>query len=135
MQRGFIQRLAEALYRASEGKSRSEIDVLARRSAELIASKRLLRKAPALFTELETVRRAQEKKIQAVITSRHQLTPADVKAIAEHFEKIMRKEIEVELVIDPKLLGGFKVRCGDVVFDATVDRSLKQLVYHLTTKE
>jgi F-type H+-transporting ATPase subunit delta len=135
MAQTFISSFATALYRAASGKSKPEIDALTGRAAALFASKRMVKKSPLLFEALENVRLHDEKKMKAVVTSKHPLTAAELKGIAEHMQQIMKKEIEIESIVDPKLLGGFKVRCGDTVLDATLDHSVKQLAHHLTTKE
>ncbi len=135
MSQTFITTFANALYRASLGKSKTEIDAVAKRGVEVLAAKRMLRNRSAVFAALEAVRLADEKKMKAVVTSKYPLPPSDLRAIAEHMKQIMKKDIELEAFVDPNLLGGFKVRCGDTVFDATLDQSLRQLAQHLTTKE
>ncbi len=134
MSRAYIDSIAQALYSAAEGKSKAEIDAIALRASQALAVKRLLKKKTELLDALEEVRLSREKKLKAVVTSKYALSSSELKHIAEYMRSIMKKDIEISNVIDPKLLGGFKVRCGDTILDATLNNAVKQLAHHLTTK-
>ncbi|WP_068777403.1 F0F1 ATP synthase subunit delta [Paenibacillus sp. FJAT-26967] len=55
------------------------------------------------------------------------LTEAQVKEIAEQFSRMTGKQIRVQTVIDPSLLGGITVRIGDRLYDGSLAGKLERL--------
>ncbi|MBI4091068.1 MAG: F0F1 ATP synthase subunit delta [Candidatus Komeilibacteria bacterium] len=129
----FIQRLAEAAYRASINKQKREIDAIAERALSLLKTKRMLGKTGDFFTQLALVRRREEGIVEAVVESRYPLSSGELKAIKDFLKRTTRRDVILTAVERRDLLGGFRVRYDDVVFDATVDAQLKQLAQHVTS--
>lgn len=129
----FIQRLAEATYRASEGKQKHQIDEIALRALSLLKSKRMLNKVSAYFSELASVRRHEEKIVEAIVESRHPLSPNELRTIRDYLKRTTRREVIITAHERKDLLGGFRVRYDDVILEATVDSHIKQLAHHLTS--
>ncbi len=62
--------------------------------------------------------------IRITIISSVYLNTQQINAISHHLKLKFRKEIEPELVIDPALLGGFKIRIGDIIYDYSIQTQL-----------
>ena len=66
----------------------------------------------------------------AVDLSKEQLT-----RLTYTFTKKLNKKIKLNVVIDPTLLGGYKVSLGDVVYDNSIKLQLKNLKNNLLNVE
>lgn len=51
------------------------------------------------------------------------------------FTKKLNKQIKLNVVVDPSLLGGYKVSLGDVVYDNSIKLQLKNLKDNLLNVE
>ena len=47
--------------------------------------------------------------------------------LAEAIGRAVGKQVEVKVIVDPKVLGGLVARVGDTVIDGTVRHRLEQL--------
>ncbi|HEX6085862.1 MAG TPA: ATP synthase F1 subunit delta [Thermoanaerobaculia bacterium] len=56
----------------------------------------------------------------AEVRSAKALTPDEIKDLAETLSKKVGKKVELDIKTDPKLLGGFVVRIGSEIWDASV---------------
>lgn len=63
----------------------------------------------------------------AKVTSAFELTPEQMKAIEQQFGALTGKQITVETVVDPSLLGGIRVRIGDTLYDGSLATKLEGL--------
>ncbi|MEL6188666.1 MAG: ATP synthase F1 subunit delta, partial [Myxococcota bacterium] len=64
---------------------------------------------------------------RALITSAQPLEEAEADRIREALEKRTGKTIEVELAVDPALIGGVRAEVGTIVFDGTIRAELDKL--------
>lgn len=85
----------------------------------------LLRKIALAYIELY---RQQHSIAKVEVTSPRPLPQQQAQAIVE----VMRKQLgevtlEVEYLIDPELIGGFTVKVGDLLLDASVKNELKKM--------
>ena len=79
--------------------------------------------------ELEFQRLADEAagRVRATVTTAVELTPKDRDRVADELSKRLGKEIRLEVVVDPRILGGLKLQYGDRLVDASVSTRLQQL--------
>ena len=70
--------------------------------------------------------------MHAVVTSAAPLSEADSRAISERLAAMTGGRVEVELAVDPALLGGVVVRMGDRLLDGSVRGRLERLRARLT---
>lgn len=75
------------------------------------------------------VARAAEARSMAVADVRSAVSLDDKQreALKAALEKATGKKLEVKVVVDPDVVGGFVARVGDLVFDASVRRRLASL--------
>lgn len=88
-----------------------------------------------VVNEIININRKQRGIQKAVITSAKALTDAQNKAIKNHLLNIMKaNDIEIENKVDASLLGGFKIRIEDLLYDATIQTKLNRLKQELSIK-
>jgi F-type H+-transporting ATPase subunit delta len=69
----------------------------------------------------------------AEVTSAAALTPAQEQSIRERVIKMTgSSNVELNIKVDPRLLGGMIVRVGDKVIDASLKGQLRKLALQLT---
>ena len=68
----------------------------------------------------------RRSKVTALVTSAQPLDDDQVSRLAAGLSKLYGREIFVNTTVDPDLVGGLRVRVGDEVIDATIDRRLAE---------
>ena len=64
---------------------------------------------------------------EASATSAAELTPDELEALTHHLEKLTGGRVELDVAVDPSLLGGLVVRVGDRLIDGSVRGRLERL--------
>lgn len=68
---------------------------------------------------------------KALITAATELSKETVAAIKDRLEKRSGKKLELEVRVDPALIGGIRAQIGNLVIDGSVKRKLAQLKEYL----
>ena len=71
-------------------------------------------------------------RLRATVTTAVELAPKDRDRVAGELSKRLGKEISLDVVVDPRILGGLKLQYGDRLVDASVATKLQQLRRRLT---
>jgi len=66
-------------------------------------------------------------RVRATLTTAIDLEERDRDRVARELSKRLDKEVRLEVVVDPRILGGLKLQYGDRVVDASVATRLQQL--------
>jgi len=66
-------------------------------------------------------------RVKATLTTASEVTADVEKSIAQKLTGILGKEVNLECVVDPEVIGGMVVRVGDTVYDGSVANQLKQV--------
>ncbi len=72
-----------------------------------------------------------EGTVEVELTTAYPLKPAQEKLLAEALRKKLGREVHITSREDPELIGGFRLRAGDMVIDSTVVGQLGQLAHEL----
>jgi F-type H+-transporting ATPase subunit delta len=78
----------------------------------------------------ETVKRISDERagrVAAKVETAEELTPQTLARLKSAVEKRTGKQVEMEVVIDPSLLGGVRTTVGSTVFDGTLKTELARL--------
>jgi F-type H+-transporting ATPase subunit delta len=86
----------------------------------------------SIHEQFEELKDQHEKVLRARITSAQPLTDAQRSEIVASLERRYGKKVEVELDVDPELLGGARVQVGDQVINASVRDALAQMAVALS---
>jgi F-type H+-transporting ATPase subunit delta len=70
---------------------------------------------------------AHQNIVRAEVTSAVALSPEKTKALADSLAKVTGKKVEVQVSVDPELLGGVVARIGSTVYDGSVKTQLQRL--------
>ncbi len=81
-----------------------------------------------LFTELKN---AHQGALEVHVSSAYVVRPAQEKQLAAALSKKLGREIHISSEKVPQLIGGVKIRAGDMVIDGSVAGQLKQLANEL----
>lgn len=66
-------------------------------------------------------------RVRATVTTAIALDPEERERVARELSKRLEKDVRLDVVVDPRILGGMKLRYGDRLVDATVATRLEQL--------
>lgn len=92
-----------------------------------VAQNRRAADLPAMFAAFEDqLARSRGSQI-AKVTSAAKLTPKELSAIKASLKKSLGKTVQVEISIDPDLLGGFVVQIGSRLFDNSLKTKMDNL--------
>lgn len=86
----------------------------------------------SIAEQFEELKREQERVLRARITSAQPLSDEQRLDIVRALEQRYAKKIEVEVEVDPQLLGGARVQIGDQVIHASVRDALAQMAAALS---
>jgi len=76
------------------------------------------------FSELLAFHRGE---VAATVTSAKALSPAQETAVSDALRASVGRKVSVQLNVDPKLLGGLKVKVGSRLLDASLASKLQRL--------
>ena len=115
-----VQALVAVAKKAKLGKLTTQFIGLAatnRRAAEL----------PAMITAFETELAFRRGTQTAKVISAKKLTSTQLTALKSKLKKIEGRNVDLELNVDPSLLGGFVVRLGSKLYDSSLKTQLEDL--------
>jgi len=88
---------------------------------------------PRVAAELRRLWEQRQGIVRAVVTSAAPLSEAETDAVRAKLAAMTGDQVEVELQVDPALLGGLLVRMGDRLIDGSVRGRLERLRARLTS--
>lgn len=86
---------------------------------------------PEIAAQFEALKNQKAGAIDVIITSAFEMKPAQEKVIADALKKKFDREINISNEIDTNLIGGIRIKAGDMVIDGSIKGQLQQLAYEL----
>ena len=77
--------------------------------------------------EFERLADGAAGRVRAVVTTAVELEPEDRDRVSSELSKRLGKDVTMEVLVDPRILGGLKLQYGDRLIDASVATRLQQL--------
>lgn len=77
--------------------------------------------------EFQRLADAAAGRVRATVTTAIELEAHERDRVADALSKRLGKDVRLEVVVDPRILGGMKLRYGDRLVDASVATRLEQL--------
>lgn len=92
---------------------------------KIVKSLKSLPDSKAIFALTQYLKLLKNESIKntIVVESAQQLSSSDLKKISN----LVNKKLTIENIIDPSLLGGIKIKIGDVVYDNSLKNKIDQL--------
>jgi len=81
----------------------------------------------AIASSAKTLRDEMSGRVQAVVTSASPMDSEVVGRITDQLSKTLGKDVSLQALVDPEILGGIVVRVGDTVYDGSVVNQLSQV--------
>lgn len=98
----------------------------------LLARNRRLSLLPDIAAQFEVLRAEVENTASVEITSAVPLSDGQKAGLTAALESRLKREIHMQTTVDPDLLGGAVIRCGDLVIDGSIRGRLAQLQTELS---
>ena len=103
------------------------LDPVATNLAKLLIESSRVRDIAAIEEEFQRLADDAAGRVRATVTTAVELTPKDRDRVEDELSKRLGKEIRMQVVVDPRILGGLKLQYGDRLVDASVSTRLQQL--------
>ena len=94
---------------------------------ELLAEKHRMPVIHAIRRAFDELYAEERKRLAVTVTSAVELDRKVVKKVGEEIQRQTGREIELDAVVDPDVLGGLVLRVGNRVLDASVRSKLERL--------
>jgi F-type H+-transporting ATPase subunit delta len=82
---------------------------------------------PEIAAQFDALKAEAENKIKATLISATAVDAGVAERVKQALKKRLGREVELELTVDPSLIGGAIVRAEDMVIDGSVRTRLEQL--------
>lgn len=104
-----------------------KLDGASRNFVATLASNRRVALLPHIAAMYEAMRADVENRANVSVTSAAPLNEAQQQRLATALKKRLKRDVQLELSVDPGLIGGAVIRCGDMVIDGSVKVRLARL--------
>jgi F-type H+-transporting ATPase subunit delta len=103
------------------------LDPEATNLAKLLIESNRVRDVAEVEAEFERLADEAAGRVRATVTTAVELSPKDRDRVEDELSQRLGKEIRMQLVVDPRILGGLKLQYGDRLVDASISTRLQQL--------
>jgi F-type H+-transporting ATPase subunit delta len=97
------------------------------RFSALLVEENRTRHLPQIRDELRTLVERAEGRVEARVTSARPLEPEEVQRVRTALAERVGSDVQIEVDVDPGLIGGLVARIGDLLLDASVRTQLATL--------
>lgn len=106
-----------------------KLDDITTRFLGVLAKNRRLGQLPAVIRAFTLLAARHRGEITAEVTSAHALDDGQVDAIKQNLRTRMGRDINVDLSVDPAILGGLVVKIGSQMIDGSIRTKLNNLAH------
>ena len=103
------------------------VDGVTRNFLGVLADNRRLGELPAIIRAFRLLAARHRGEVTAEVTSAHPLEGEQVEALKQSLRQRVGRDVNVELAVDPQLLGGLVVRIGSQMIDSSIRTRLNAL--------
>jgi F-type H+-transporting ATPase subunit delta len=98
---------------------------------KVLAENNRLALLPEISAQFETLKANAEATLEATITSAQELTQAQIDDLVAGLKTKFNRAVNVQVAIDPELIGGAVIAIGDQVIDGSVKGRLQRMSFAL----
>jgi len=91
---------------------------------QYLAETKAIGALPEIIEAITAMYLEMKKRARAVVTSPVQVSKDDAAKLAGSLKKITGREVDLEFVIDPSLLGGVRIKVGSTMYDSSIKGQL-----------
>jgi len=111
--------------------AKAELSETTRKFLGLVAANRRASALPAIIAAFERLAAARLGLVAAKVTTAVPMTKTQAKSLADALSAAIGRDPQIETAVDPSILGGFKVRVGSRLYDASLKTKLDSLKFAL----
>jgi F-type H+-transporting ATPase subunit delta len=104
-----------------------ELDPEATNLAKLLIESGRVLEIVGIADEFERLADLSAGRVRATVTTAIELNAHERDRVADELSKRLGEEVKLDMVVDPRILGGIKLQYGDRLVDASVATKLQQL--------
>jgi F-type H+-transporting ATPase subunit delta len=104
-----------------------KLDALTANMLGVLAENRRLAETGAVAKAFATLAAGERDEITATVTSAHKLSAAQEKALSAKLKSRVGRDVAIDAVIDPSILGGLTVKIGSTLIDNSIKTRLNAL--------
>ncbi len=108
------------------------LDQTGRNFIRTLADNHRLECLPEIAARFDELKAETEGTMDVEVTSASRLSDAQQHAFAGALERRLRRTVRLHCVLDPALIGGARVRAGDLVLDGSLRSKLERITHQLT---
>ena len=97
----------------------------------MVLERRRLELLELLADSFEAVMEEHQGRRRVIVYTAVELSEAELERVRELAERVAGGAVKLEVRIDPEVIGGVRLQCGDTVIDATLRGYLTQLAHQL----
>lgn len=105
------------------------VDSTTRNFLGVLAQNRRLGELPAIVRAFRTLAARHRGEATAEVSSAHPLTPDQVEDLKAQLRRRVGRDVNIDLSVDPDLLGGLVVRIGSQMIDSSIRTRLNTLAH------
>jgi F-type H+-transporting ATPase subunit delta len=106
-----------------------KLDATTAKFLGVLAQNRRLSQLPAIIRAFRQLAAAQRGETTAEVTSAHPLDAGQVEELKAQLKTRLRRDVTVDLSVDPALLGGLVVKIGSQMIDSSIRTRLNTLAH------
>ena len=106
-----------------------ESDIITARFLGVLAENRRLAALPKIIRAFEALVARYKNQVTAEVTTAHPLTEAQYDQLVQRLRQQTAKDIAIEPIVDPAILGGLIVRIGSRQIDGSIATKLNTLAH------
>lgn len=123
---------AEAVYESTKGKSGVALTHALENVVSFMQKNQLIGKKNEILKELEKIIDTDENIVRAKVKSADVLSKKILTELEENLKKKYKaKEVEIDSIVDKKLIDGFTIEIHDEIIDLSLSHRLHQLQTYL----
>ena len=81
----------------------------------------------AVFKRLSFIAESAKTTLMVRVSTAKQLSPEELSDIIQNIEQKLGRKVDVDALVDPKILGGVKFRIGNTIVDGSIATRLRKL--------
>lgn len=106
--------------------AKHKVDPLTAQFLQFLAQKGRLGLLTVIAREFESLYFEYKEILKVKIVSARELNNDQIKSIAVRLKARFHMDIQHDLEIDPRLIGGFKIQVGDTIYDYSIQSQLEK---------